>query len=124
MSKTIKDCGHGCSPEGSLENVSGGDRFIRIIQALLAIYLLPALALVLLVGFAMLFVGAVSKAFLRVAWLLSSIVRGFVRRSEPLVSGAWVYRVGSRSLASHRTPHAQAAAQGGSIRRADPDVLN
>jgi len=123
MSKTTEGRRIDPPPVDAVESESGNDRLTRVIQILLAVYLLPALALVLFVGFTMLFVGATMRAVWRVGRLFSN-VRGFARQGEPTVSGAWVYRVGSRARVGRRTRQAQAASQAGRLCQPDSDVLN
>ena len=94
MIKTIEGQRFGLPPDDeAVDNVRGGQRLTRIIQFALAIYLLPALALVLLIGFTMLLIGAIIQGVLRAVRALVP-PRRYGPRSEPSVSGAWIYRVG------------------------------
>ena len=101
----------------------GRDRLTRLIQAALAIYLLPALAVVLLVGFAMIAIGAMALGISRLAQLIVSVCVPN-RRPEPMVTGASVYRVSGGALADRWRRHPETAARYGWPRRPETDALN
>ncbi len=109
--------------EIATDNPGNDHGLTRTIQVALAIYLLPALAMVLFVGFAMIAIGAVVQAC---SWLASLLFSpwGLNRRPEASVSGAWIYRVNHTSVAHRWQRHSDAVRRDDWHRRPGTDVLN
>lgn len=119
MIKIIESQGSSLPPKDeAVHNIDSSERSSRIIQIVLAIYLLPALALVLLVGFTMLLFGAVIQGTLRVRSALIS------PRPHDFSSEPWIYRVSGDAVPRRLRIRAHATASGGWPCRADSDILN